>query len=102
MLIQNSYTTDKSIAVVDVEETLQDVSIPQNTVGKVEIDFDHRFNFYGYKVVNDKKKVFCVGQDCDPLSGKIIFHIYNTENGAESVTPIRRRFLGIGNVFDIM
>ena len=73
-----------------VEIPLQNVNIPKESVLAVSIDFDPRFNFYGYKVVNDKKKVFCVGEDFDSSAQQMNFYIYNTEPDPQDVTPIRK------------
>ncbi|KOS04271.1 hypothetical protein [Paenibacillus polymyxa] len=69
------------------------LTIQPNTVGEVKVPFDRNFNFYGFKVKNDKKKVFCVGEDMDPSTLEFIFRMYNTEGDPQNVEPIRKRIL---------
>jgi hypothetical protein len=50
---------------IENQNFLPDIEIKPGTVGKVNVPLDNRrYNFYGYKVVNDKK-VFCVGEDVE-------------------------------------
>lgn len=84
-------SNNKNSNATEIEEvTFANVTIPKETVAPVSIDFDPRFNFYGYKVVNDKKKVFCVGEDFDASTQQMIFYMYNTETDSQEVTPIRK------------
>lgn len=87
MYISNSKNSNASEAE---EVTFTNVTIPKESVSPVPIDFDPRFQFYGYKVVNDKKKVFCVGEDFDTSTQQMIFYMFNTETDAQDVTPIRK------------
>ncbi|AQR95591.1 hypothetical protein [Clostridium saccharoperbutylacetonicum] len=88
MFIQNNI--DRNTRNSNEEEFLNDQNIPAGEVYPVKIDITRPFNFYGYKVKDNKKKVFCVGEDVDPTSYEAIFYMYNMENVDQLVTPIRK------------